>query len=111
MTEVLPHELALVDAALRRHPRASSFRLSTQGGRIEVFERRAPDLAAMLSGLGLGGAPDGPPGIALALCFVLDDPERRLFRIEARRTPGGPLEPLPDRGDLRALIPRALALL
>lgn len=111
MDTILAHELTLVDAALRRHPRASSFRLSARGDRIEVFERRPPDLAAMLGGLGIAAEPDGPPPIELALCLVLADPQRRLFRVEVRRAPGGPPEPLPGQAPLRALLPRALALL
>lgn len=49
-------ELHVVEAAVRRHPKASRYRVDARGGRITVYERRGPaadELAAVLSEVGL----------------------------------------------------------
>ncbi len=55
--EILPEEVELVEAAIRRHPKAGNYRVSVRGRRIVVHERVGPDaeeLAAQLGGLGFG---------------------------------------------------------
>ncbi len=55
--EILPEEVELVEAAIRRHPKAGDYRVSVRGRRIVVHERVGPDaeeLAAHLGGLGFG---------------------------------------------------------
>lgn len=52
-------EVAVLDAALRRHPKAVRYRVDVRGEHLVVYERLGPaadELASLLSGAGLAGA-------------------------------------------------------
>jgi len=54
--QILPEELAAVEAAVQRHPKAHNYRVSVKRDRIEVYERLGPDadkMFAELSKIGL----------------------------------------------------------
>lgn len=112
---ILPDELALVDGVLRRHPRASAYRLSAHDDRIEVYERATVDVRDMLAALGAAdqaAAPAGEEsrsGFVPVLRFVLVDAERRRFRAEQRERPAhAAWTALGDEAPLAELVRRVL---
>lgn len=46
---ILPDEVAAVEAQLRRHPRAGSYRMGIRQAQIEVYERAGTDIDEMLA--------------------------------------------------------------
>lgn len=104
---ILPEELAAVDRALRRHPRASNYRLSASAGQIEVYERTAIDMMAMLAAFGHTDpttAPTTPGGFRLVLRFVLADPDLRRYRVERWAPDSEAWTILPTTGTLTDLV-------
>ena len=93
-SQILPEELAAVEAAVERHRKSKDYRVAVKRDRIEVYERMGPDvdeLAAGLAGLGMeiGGRIgqlrailDRGAQFAPVLRFVLVDAGQRTFRIE-----------------------------
>jgi hypothetical protein len=92
---ILPAEVAAVEAAVRRHPRAGNYRVGVKGKTIEVYERVGPDMdeiVAMLSDEGVGILPsrlasaraehDRRARFQPVLRFVLLDAARRHFHPE-----------------------------
>jgi hypothetical protein len=95
-------ELAVVEAAVRQHPRADSYRVRATRNQIEVYERTGPDLEVIL------GILNDDPLLKLrfqrekeleervreplerharfepVLRFILTDAEKRTFRAERR---------------------------
>lgn len=120
--QILPEEVAVVEAAVRRHPKSRNYRVSVKHERIEVYERVGPDaeeLVAALEGLTMLGLADriratmeDHARFTPVLRFILVDEERRTFRAERWCYLGsiddwidvGPMGPL-DRL-ARQLIPR-----
>jgi hypothetical protein len=46
---ILPAEVASVEAAVRRHPRAANYRVGIKGKTIEVYERAGPDMDELVA--------------------------------------------------------------
>jgi hypothetical protein len=53
--QILPEELAAVEAAVQRHPRSQNYRVSVKRNRIEVYERVGLDADAMVAELNKAG--------------------------------------------------------
>jgi len=93
-SQILPTEIAVVEAELGRHPRAHRYRLDTKQDRLIVYERAGPDLDETLAMLKLPFTPPRERIDALradkdrrarfnpVLRFILVDPDRRTFRTE-----------------------------
>ena len=92
--QISPEEIAAVEAAVQRHPKARNYRVSVKHNRIEVYELVGPgaeDLISALARQGLG-TPDLADRIRAeierygqftpALRFILADKKRRTFRAE-----------------------------
>ena len=92
--QILPGEIAAVEAALGKHLRARNYRISVKHDRIEIYELVGPgaeDLISALARQGLG-TPDLADRIRAeierygqftpVLRFILADKERRTFRAE-----------------------------
>jgi hypothetical protein len=94
--QIRPEEVAVVDATLRRHPKAGNYRLAVKGKQIEVYERVGPDadeLAAALGKHGMGAlvaarmdalreVMDEDACFTSVLRLILVDPGRRIFRVQ-----------------------------
>ena len=93
-SQILPEELAAVEAAVGRHPKARDYRVADKRDRIEVYERVGPDpgdLVAGLPGLGLEmrrmvdrlrAVMDSSAQFTPVLRFILIDAPKRTFRVE-----------------------------
>lgn len=46
--QILPEEIAAVESAVRRHPKSRNYRVGVKQNRIEVYERRGPDVEDLL---------------------------------------------------------------
>jgi hypothetical protein len=92
--QILPEEIAAVEAALGKHLRARNYRISVKHDRIEIYELVGPgaeDLISASARQGLG-TPDLADRIRAeierygqftpVLRFILADKERRTFRAE-----------------------------
>jgi len=92
--QILPAEVAAVEAAVKRHPKPRNYRVSVKHDRIEVYERVGPDPDELASRItGFGGAFHGKEAairefleedsrFTPVLRFILADAERRIFRVE-----------------------------
>ena len=94
--QILPEEVAAVEAAVRRHPRSGNYRVAVKRDRIEVCERTGPDVEALASIFRRAGV--SGPGLTAdlqavserdsrykpELRFILVDAERRTFRAQRR---------------------------
>jgi hypothetical protein len=95
--QILPQELAVVEAAVARHPKSHNYRVAVKHNRIEVHERVGPDADEVLSifteiGLGVPGMShrieelradmDLRAQFTPVLRFVLTDAEQRTFHTE-----------------------------
>ncbi len=92
--QILPEEVAAVEAAVRWHPKSRNYRVSVKHDRIEVYELVGPDAESLISALAQQGL--GTPGLAdriraeierygqftPVLRFILADAEQRTFRAE-----------------------------
>lgn len=93
---ILPDELAAVEAALRRHPKADNYRVAIKGKQIVVYERVGPNVEELVESLQrtalgplaaarigvLREALDKSARFSPELRFILDDEERRTFHAE-----------------------------
>ena len=91
---LLPEEIAAVEGALRRHPKARNYRVNVRPDRIEVYESTGPDVDGLFSDLrGLGLLPKAKEADLQAvlerraqftpvLRFILEDEEMRVYRAE-----------------------------
>jgi hypothetical protein len=50
-SQILPEELAAVEAAVGRHPKARDYRVADKRDRIEVYEWVGPDADELVAGL------------------------------------------------------------
>jgi hypothetical protein len=91
---IQPEEVAAVEAAVRRHPKAHQYRVNVKHNRIEVYEQvglDAEELAAALAqdGLDMPGLADRlrptmerRAQFTPVLRFILVDEEQRTFHVE-----------------------------
>jgi hypothetical protein len=85
--QILPEEIAAVESAVRRHPKSRNYRVGVKQNRIEVYERRGPDveeLVPVIRGMGVT-----MPGLAEVLQARLDSnaqfaPEMRFILVDAQ---------------------------
>jgi hypothetical protein len=89
-----PEEVAAVESAVKRHPKAHNCRVGVKGDRIVVYERIGPDthdLLAEFKGMGpfspgqvkgLQETLDRHAQFTPVLRFILADAEQRAFRAE-----------------------------
>jgi hypothetical protein len=99
--KLLPGEVAAVEQAVRRHPKARNYRVNAKPDRIEVYERVGPDLDGLVSGLKeLGILVEGRETklqkvlndgaqFAPVLRFILEDEDKRIYRAERWCYSGG----------------------
>jgi hypothetical protein len=92
--QILPEEVASVEAAVGRHPRSRNYRVSVKHDRIEVCEQIGPDAEDLLRVLGQRGLeiPGWDDRIRAeqeryarftpVLRFILTNAKRRIFRVE-----------------------------
>lgn len=92
--QILPEEVAAVEAAVRRHPKSHKYRVNVKHNRIEVYEMVGLDADELLSALGQRGF--GTAGLAdwmqerreryaqfsPVLRFILEDAKQRTFHVE-----------------------------
>jgi hypothetical protein len=92
--QILPDEIAAVEAAVGLHPRSRNYRVNVKHNRIEVYEQVGLDAEELATALAQEGL--GMPGLAdrlrpmmerraqftPVLRFILADAERRTFRVE-----------------------------
>jgi hypothetical protein len=93
-SQILPLEVAAVEAAIARHPKPRNYHVGVKHDWIEISERLGPEADELAATL--GGSLGSLPGLldrlrnelatrghfALALRFCLSDAERRSFRVE-----------------------------
>jgi hypothetical protein len=89
-----PEEVAAVEAAVKRHPKAHNYRVGAKGGQIVVYERVGPDTHDLLAEFkelgpfspgqvkGLQERLDRYAQFTPVLRFILADAEQRTFRAE-----------------------------
>lgn len=95
--QILPQELAAVEAAVGQHPKSHNYRVAVKRDRIEVYERVGPDADEVLSiftKMGVGGLGmrhrigelradmDRRAQFTPVLRFVLADAEKRTFHTQ-----------------------------
>jgi hypothetical protein len=89
-----PEEVAAVEAAVNRHPKAHNYRVGAKGDQIVVYERVGPDTRDLLTEFnrlgpfspgqfeGLQEILDRHARFTPVLRFILADVEQRAFRVE-----------------------------
>jgi hypothetical protein len=92
--QILPEELAAVEAAIKRHPQSRNYRAAVKHDRIEVYElagMSGSDLVAALTQAGFGTShladqmqdfQERYGRFTPVMRFVLADAERRDFRVQ-----------------------------
>jgi hypothetical protein len=92
--ELLPQEIAAVEDAVRRHPKARNYRVNVRHDSIEVYESVGPDADGLISDLrGLGFMTRAKEADLRAILersaqftpvlrFILEDEEARVYRAE-----------------------------
>jgi len=92
--QILPKEVAAVEAAVKQHPKAHNYRVNVKHDRIEIYESTGPDVDELLSRL--KGASilfrrreqearevlEQGARFTPVLRFILADAKRRTFRVE-----------------------------
>jgi hypothetical protein len=93
-TQLLPAEVAAVEVAVRRHPRARKYRVAVRRDRVEIYEQSGADADDLVAALGSAGFDLTGRMVELrahleqraryspVLRFVLADPAGRTFRAE-----------------------------
>jgi hypothetical protein len=87
---IFPEETAAIDAALKRHPKGSNYRLGVKHNQIIVYERLGPDIDRLNAMFGILGPIDQRAGEILdrsakytpIMRFILDDPKKRDYHAE-----------------------------
>jgi hypothetical protein len=93
-SQILPEEIAAVEAAIARHLKPRDYHVGVKRDQIEISERLGPDADHLIAAI--GGMLGLPPGasehlrneletvgrFAPALCFYLIDAERRTFAVQ-----------------------------
>jgi hypothetical protein len=92
--QILPEEVAAVEAAVERHPKSRNYRVNVKHDRIEIYESVGPDVDGLISDLRGMGMPlsdrekdlreilERGAQFTPILRFILDDETRRVFRAE-----------------------------
>ncbi|MCK4471379.1 MAG: hypothetical protein KAW49_06285, partial [Anaerolineae bacterium] len=92
--QILPEEVAAVEAAVERHPRSRNYRVSVKHDRIEVHEQVGPDTEDLIKALGqrilvipglderIRAERERHVRFTPVLRFILSDTKRRTFRVE-----------------------------
>ena len=91
--QILPKEVAAVEAAVRRHPKSRNYRVNVKHDRIEIHESTGPDVDKLLSCLKGASIPfrrqekvreilEQRARFTPVLRFILADARRRIFRAE-----------------------------
>lgn len=92
--QILPEEVAAVEAAVERHPRSRNYRVSVKHDRIEVYEQVGPDTEDLIKALGqqilvlpglderIRAERERYARFTPVLRFILSDTKRRTFRVE-----------------------------
>ena len=93
-TQLLPAEVAAVEAAVCRHPRACKYRVDVRRDRVDIYEQTGADAEDLAPALGLAGFDlrgrmeelrehlERRAHYSPVLRFVLADPADRTFRVE-----------------------------
>ena len=93
-SQILPEEVAAVEAMIARHPKARDYHVDVKRDWIEISERLVPDADQLIAALGdiRGLPPEAPERLrselerfgrfAAALRFHLIDADRRSFAVE-----------------------------
>jgi hypothetical protein len=88
---IWPEKIAVVEAAVSRHPKGHNYRVSAKHNRIDIYERVGPDAEDLIAGFAWQGL--GQPGLleriqadqerysqfTPILRFILADADRRIF--------------------------------
>jgi hypothetical protein len=92
--KLLSQEIAVVEEAVCRHPKARNYRVNVRHNSIEVYESVGPDAGGLISDLrGLGfmtkakeadlrALLEGSAQFTPVLRFILEDEEARVYRAE-----------------------------
>ena len=92
--QILPEEVAAVEAAVERHPRSRNYHVSVKHDRIEVYEQVGPDTEDLIKALGqrilvipglderIRAERERHVRFTPVLRFILSDAKRRTFRVE-----------------------------
>ena len=92
--QILPKEVAAVEAAVKRHPKSRNYRINVKHDRIEIYESTGPDVDELLSHLREASilfrrreqeareVLEKGARFAPVLRFILTDAKRRTFRVE-----------------------------
>jgi hypothetical protein len=93
-SQILPAEVAAVEAELRKHPKGHRYRVDAKQNRLTIYERSSPDVEETLALLKLPFAPsreridelradmDRRARFNPVLRFILADTAQRTFRTE-----------------------------
>lgn len=90
---IQPHEVAVVETALKRHPKSHDYRVSIKRDQIEVYERVGPDASDLTRILGRDSLDPGmrerieneierDSQFTPVLRFVLSDKKERTFGVQ-----------------------------
>jgi len=91
--QILPKEIAAVEAAVKKHPKSRNYRVNVKHDRIEIYESTGPDVDELLSCLNGASVPfrrqekvrevlEQRARFTPVLRFILADTRRRIFRVE-----------------------------
>ncbi len=92
--QILPKEIAAVEKAVKKHPKAHNYRVDVKHDRIEIYESSGPDADELLSHFGVTGSLfrgreqkmreflAQNARFAPVLRFILADAKKRTFRVE-----------------------------
>jgi hypothetical protein len=92
--QILPEEIAAVEEAVQKHPKARNYRVNVKHDRIEIYELTGPDTDALISDLRESGMLfpgkettlrtflEGGARFTPVLRFILADKEQRTFYAE-----------------------------
>jgi hypothetical protein len=92
--QILPEEVAAVEAAVEQHPKAHNYRVSVKHDRIEIYERVGPDLDDLIARFGkkmplttgqverLRESQERSAQFTPVMRFILVNAERRTFCAE-----------------------------
>jgi len=92
--QIWPEEVAVVEAAVGRHPKSHKYRVNVKHNRIEVYEQVGPDADELIAAWGqqvlsISGLADRIRAererhaqFTPVLRFILANAERRTFRVE-----------------------------
>ncbi len=99
---IFPEELAIIEKAIRRHPKNENYRVDIKKNQIVVYERQGPDMDSFVESftkIGLFPADEVRRKVKKILIedaqyspilrFTLEDPRERTFKVERWSFLGG----------------------